>query len=111
MIKRTIFLLGLIAIAIAVVGVHDMYCHYIDLDISQLCERPDGSLWRDPSAGCSAGNDPTCQSTDECANSVFVSEDWRHSCTWVFLHTEVAPNGEPPYHQGPSPGGGVPGRR
>ncbi len=99
----------LMAVGVGAVGFHDAYCHYVDLDSGSLCRRADGSLWRDPSMGCGGHEDPRCR-YEACADSEFLSEDWRHSCSWVVLRTEVPPSGPAPYYDGDSPGRGVPGR-
>jgi len=99
----------LVLVPLGVVGVHDAWCHYVDFDIGTLCERADGSLWRDPSQGCTGGNDPQCR-YESCADSEALSEGWRHACSWVFLQNEIGPSGPPPYFEGPAPGQGVLGR-
>ena len=109
---RTLLITGLLVAvlgALGVVGAHDAYCHYVDLDRGLLCQRPDGSLWRDASSGCTGGEDPQCR-YEPCGDSEALSEDWRHACSWVFLEAEVPPSGPPPFHDGPAPGRGVPGR-
>jgi hypothetical protein len=100
--------LGLLVI-LGAVGVHDAYCHYVHFDRSVLCRRADGSLWRDPSSGCTGGEDPRCRYAP-CEDSERVSEGWRHACSWVILEAEVPPSGPPPHYDGPSPGRGLPGR-
>ena len=101
--------LGVLAIAGASVGVHDSYCHYVNFDSSPLCQRSDGSLWRDPSNGCLGHEDPACRD-DSCPDSNKVNEGWRHTCSWLFLRSEVGPTGPPPHYEGHSPRGGLPGR-
>jgi hypothetical protein len=76
-----------------------------------LCQRSDGSLWRDPSQGCTGGEDPRCAQGTGCADSAIISEGWRHACTWFLFDQEAAPRGEAPFYEGPSPGGGCPGRK
>ncbi len=100
---------GALALGAASVGGHDVYCHYVHYDPSVLCERPDGSLWRDPSDGCTGHEDPDCRTTD-CPASKRISEGWRHTCSWLFLRAEIGPSGPAPHNEGPSPGRGDPGR-
>lgn len=111
--RLALVLAGLLIGGLSVVGGHDAYCHYIDFDRGTLCQRPDDTLWRDPSAGCTGGEDIECQEyaeAESCPDSVRLSEDWRHACSWVFLKVEYPPSGPPPYDEGPAPGQGVPGR-
>jgi hypothetical protein len=100
--------IGLATLVLTSVGVHDAYC-YLQFNLSPLCQRADGSLWRDPSNGCYSHEDPFCR-YEACPDSTMLREDWRHSCGWVFSRTEVGPTGPPPYFEGPSPGSGNPGR-
>lgn len=102
-------LVGVLAAVVVSVGAHDTYCHYVHFDSAPLCQRADGSLWRDPSNGCFGHEDPACQ-YEECPDSEMLSEDWRHTCSWVILRREVAPSGPAPYYDGPAPRSGVPGR-
>lgn len=96
---------GVLVLAMTVVVVHDAACT-LSFSTGRLCERPDGTLWRDDSWGCFAGEDPACE--DGCVDSRMVSEGPRRSCSWVLQRNEWPANGEPPYHVGPSPGSGVP---
>lgn len=95
--------------AAAVVVSHD-FLEAASLDVDLLCQRSDGSFWRDPSQGCTGGEDPRCTDDIGCADSTMVSEGWRHACTWFFFDREIAPRGEEPFYEGPSPGRGCLGR-
>ena len=99
---------ALASVSIVVVA-HDAV-RSASLSIDLLCQRPDGSLWRDPSQGCTGGEDPRCTTGTGCTDSTILSEGWRHACTWLLFDEEIAPRGEEPFHVGPSPGGGCPGR-
>lgn len=77
-----------IAVTAGVLG-HDAYC-YATFEPSHgiLCERDDGSRWRDPSDGCSGGEDPRCRTSDPepvCADSVVVPEEAQESCGWFVM--------------------------
>jgi len=71
--------------AATVVG-HDTYC-YVSYDRGSgiLCEREDGTTWRDPSGGCHAGEDPRCVDGAGCADSRAVAEPASASCSWLLL--------------------------
>lgn len=93
-----------VAWVVAGVVVHDVPCA-AQFNPSMLCERVDGTLWRDPSNGCTAGNDHGCPD-GECPDSVRVSEPGRRSCSWVIMKKEVPSQSPPPYYTGPFPGRG-----
>jgi len=98
----------LVALALGLVIVHDSVATHSQFQMGWLCQRADGSLWRDPSFGC-ASDDPRCW-PKQCAPSEHLSEGWRHACTWLLFRSETRPTGPPPYYRGDSPGAGCPGR-
>jgi hypothetical protein len=100
-----------LALCAVVVVSHDAYQAASFNATDLLCQRSDGSLWRDPSQGCTGGEDLRCTEGTGCADSTMVSEGWRHACTWLVFDKEIAPRGEGPFHEGPSPGGGCLGRK
>lgn len=63
-------------------GAQQVYCD-LTFDTGLLCERSDGSRWRDPSFGCSAGEDPRCVDGKGCVDSAKVPEGPRQSCGWL----------------------------
>jgi hypothetical protein len=93
-----------------VVVSHDFYQAASFQGFELLCQRADESLWRDPSQGCTGGEDPRCVEESACADSTIVSEGWRHACTWFIFEKEVATRGEEPFYDGSSPGRGCLGR-
>ena len=91
MILRRGLMVLAILIGVAVVGVvpHDVYCNG-QVAAGSLCERSDGSHWRDPSNGCSGGEDPRCDEGKGCAASAFAAEPAKTSCAWV-MHKDERP--------------------
>ncbi|CAN5376522.1 hypothetical protein BH23ACT3_BH23ACT3_04630 [soil metagenome] len=76
MTKRPVpLVVSVLALVTASIGVRDVYCHYVDFDSSPLCQRSDGSLWRDPSNGYLGHEDPACRDQD-CPDSEMLSEGW-----------------------------------
>ena len=107
-----VLILCALGVAVSILGVivtHD-FLQVLSLSPSLLCERPDGTLWRDASNGCTGGEDPLCDGGLGCESASPVSEGWRHACTWLFFEEEVPPRGEEPFYSGPSPGRGCVGR-
>lgn len=97
-----------VVVAVLLVGtvvVHDAVCN-VTFGSGLLCERPDGSLWRDTSWGCSSGEDRACG--DPCVDSTPIAEGPRKSCGWLLLKLDRPATGEPPHYTGPSPGTGGP---
>jgi hypothetical protein len=91
---------GIIAVVLvggAVVVGHDAYCYVTyERGHGALCEREDGSTWRDPSGGCHAGNDPRCVDGVGCDDSMLVPEPASSSCGWILMkqeHPATAPPG------------------
>lgn len=109
--QRTVGIALGVALALgpAVVVSHDFY-QAASFDTSLLCQRSDGSFWRDPSNGCTRGNDRRCADAPDCADSTTISEGWRHTCTWLIFDSEFRPSGGPPFYTGPAPGRGCLGR-
>jgi hypothetical protein len=101
---------GTVASMVAVVVSHDYY-QAASLSSDLLCERSDGSFWRDPSHGCYGHEDPRCTYETDCADPTITSEGWRHACTWILFDREVSPVGQEPFYEGPSPGRGCLGRK
>ncbi len=99
---------GLALIPVVIVS-HDFY-QAATFDTSLLCQRADGSFWRDPSNGCTGGEDRRCASETDCAESAIIPEGWRHACTWIVFDSEIRPSGETPFYEGPSRGRGCLGR-
>ena len=63
-----------LALCAVVVVSHDAYQAASFRAYELLCQRSDGSLWRDPSQGCTGGEDPRCTQGTACADSTMVSE-------------------------------------
>src|SRR5687767_14821098 len=94
-----------VVLLVGTVVAHDAVCS-VTFGSGLLCERPDGSLWRDASYGCSGGEDPAC--LEPCVDSTPLAEGPRTSCNWLLMRTERPATGDPPHHTGPSPGTGGP---
>lgn len=98
-----------VVVALAGVVAHDAVAAFVGFDPGLLCQRGDGSLWRDPSFGCT-DDDPKCW-PNQCAPSQPVAEGWRHACVWWFFAAEARPTGDPaPRVRGEAPGAGCEGR-
>lgn len=100
-------LLLVIVVAGSLVLAHDGVAR-LRFNQGWLCQRSDGTHWRDHSNGC-AGEDPRCAET-ACATSALLVEGWRHACVWVFFKADAPPTGPRPYNEAPSPGQGCSGR-
>ncbi|CAB4601789.1 MAG: hypothetical protein ACK5CE_03690 [Actinomycetes bacterium] len=110
--RRLVIAVGtLLASGAIVVVAHDSYQAFAFQEHGRLCRRTDGSFWRDPSNGCTAGNDLRCAGEPSCDDSEIISEGWRRACTWFLFDSEVPPTGDPPFYEGEYPGRGCLGRR
>jgi hypothetical protein len=61
--------LVLFALPLPVVA-HDFYSAISFDDFGLLCQRDDSTYWRDPSNGCTGGNDTRCRNGGACPDSV-----------------------------------------
>lgn len=100
--------IAIVALVLSGAAVHDAFAGYVQFDKGLLCQRADGSMWRDSSFGCIT-DDPRCW-PNQCIPSKAVAEGWRHACTWLFFEMEMPPTGEPPYFTGDAAGAGCPGK-
>lgn len=64
-----------------------------------LCERDDGTVWRDPSMGCGYWEDPRCRYDQPCASSRIITEAIVETGAWV-LWTERRVTGPDPVPAG-----------
>ena len=71
-----------VLLALVTVLAHDYACHSESLHL--ICERADGSTWKDPSGGCQY-EDPRCGGAVDCERSKMIDEGFRDSCGWVFF--------------------------
>ena len=84
---RALLAASALGLPLLTVATHDAYCHYVHFDRAPLCQRADGTLWRDPSGGCSGHEDPSCGEA-VCADSEMLSEASRHTCSWLISQRE-----------------------
>jgi hypothetical protein len=99
-----------VALIPAVVVTHD-FLESASFSEASLCQRPDGSFWRDWYVECDSHNDPRCVTEPGCPDSTPISEGWRHACTWILFDKGVPPSGDEPFYEGPTPGRGCLGQK
>lgn len=82
--RKGLALLVMMGVCLSLLGIltHDYLC---DTGSQYaICERPDGTRWRDPSVGCFE-EDPRCRDGSECVASRLVADPGSESCAWIFF--------------------------
>jgi hypothetical protein len=85
---RSVLVVACVLVAApSVIVVHDLYRSWsVDPhgDFGALCERDDGSVWRDPWMGCGHWEDPRCRYDEVCPDSTMITELVVPTGSWVF---------------------------